>query len=49
MSYAGPADPRLREALQKAYNSGIVLVAAAGNAGQNSGRFIPEPTLASSR
>jgi subtilisin family serine protease len=41
MSFAGPADPRLREALQKAYNKGIVLVAAAGNAGPNSAPLYP--------
>jgi subtilisin family serine protease len=41
MSFAGPSDPRLREALQKAYNKGIVLVAAAGNAGPNSAPLYP--------
>jgi len=41
MSFAGPLDPRLREALQKAYNKGIVLVAAAGNAGANSPPLYP--------
>jgi subtilisin family serine protease len=33
MSFAGPADPRLRDALAKASRKGIVLIAAAGNSG----------------
>jgi Subtilase family len=41
MSFAGPSDPRLREALQKAYKKGIVLIAAAGNAGPNSPPLYP--------
>jgi subtilisin family serine protease len=41
MSFAGPADPRLREALQKANARGIVLVAAAGNAGPKSPPLYP--------
>jgi subtilisin family serine protease len=41
MSFAGPSDPRLRDALQKAYKKGIVLVAAAGNAGPNSPPLFP--------
>jgi subtilisin family serine protease len=41
MSFAGPADPRLREALEKAYRKGIVLIAAAGNAGPNSPPLYP--------
>jgi subtilisin family serine protease len=41
MSFAGPSDPRLRYALQKAYGKGIVLVAAAGNAGPNSPPLYP--------
>ena len=36
MSFAGPSDPGLRDALQKAYRKGVVLIAAAGNAGPNS-------------
>jgi subtilisin family serine protease len=36
MSFAGPSDPRLRDALDKAYKKGMVLVAAAGNAGAKS-------------
>jgi len=35
-SFAGPSDPGLRDALQKAYRKGVVLIAAAGNAGPNS-------------
>jgi subtilisin family serine protease len=41
MSFAGPADPRLREALAKAKQKGMVLVAAAGNAGPNSPPLYP--------
>ena len=41
MSFAGPSDPRLREALAKANAKGIVLVAAAGNAGPNSPPLFP--------
>jgi subtilisin family serine protease len=41
MSFAGPSDPRLREALDKAYKKGIVLIAAAGNAGPNSPPLFP--------
>jgi Subtilase family len=41
MSFAGPPDPRLKDALQKAYKKGIVLVAAAGNAGPNSPPLFP--------
>ncbi len=41
MSFAGPPDPRLSEALLKAANKGIVLVAAAGNAGPNSPPLFP--------
>ncbi len=41
MSFAGPADPRLRDALQKANARGIVLVAAAGNAGPKSPPLYP--------
>ena len=33
MSFAGPKDPSLQRALKLAYDKGIVLVAAAGNAG----------------
>jgi subtilisin family serine protease len=41
MSFAGPSDPRLRNALQKANRKGIVLIAAAGNAGPNSPPLYP--------
>jgi Subtilase family len=41
MSFAGPSDPRLRDALQKAYKKGMVLVAAAGNAGPSSPPLFP--------
>jgi hypothetical protein len=41
MSFAGPADPRLRHALAKASAKGIVLVAAAGNAGPRSPPLYP--------
>ena len=33
MSFAGPADPTLQRMLAAAYDKGIVLIAAAGNAG----------------
>ena len=41
MSFAGPPDPRLREALLKAGKRGIVLIAAAGNAGPNAPPLFP--------
>jgi len=41
MSFAGPPDPRLREALAKANKKGMVLIAAAGNAGPNSPPLYP--------
>ena len=41
MSFAGPADPRLQDALLKANRKGIVLIAAAGNAGPNSKPLFP--------
>jgi hypothetical protein len=41
MSFAGPPDPRLRDALQKANNRGMVLIAAAGNAGPTSPPLYP--------
>jgi hypothetical protein len=41
MSFAGPADPRLKDALGKANAKGIVLIAAAGNAGPNSPPLYP--------
>jgi len=36
MSFAGPADPAIHRALEAAHNKGIVLIAAAGNAGAKS-------------
>ena len=41
MSFAGPTDPRLSEALDRAAKRGIVLIAAAGNAGPNSPPLYP--------
>ena len=41
MSFAGPADPRLSEVLDRAAKRGIVLIAAAGNAGPNSPPLYP--------
>jgi Subtilase family len=41
MSFAGPRDPLVQLALKKAYEQGIVLVAAAGNAGPNSEPLFP--------
>jgi subtilisin family serine protease len=41
MSFAGPADPRLSDALAKAKRQNMVLIAAAGNAGANSPPLYP--------
>ena len=41
MSFAGPYDPLLSRALKKAHDKGIVLVAAAGNAGPQSPPLYP--------
>ncbi|MFZ0609499.1 MAG: S8 family serine peptidase, partial [Xanthobacteraceae bacterium] len=41
MSFAGPADPMLARMLAAAYDKGIVLVAAAGNAGPQSEPLYP--------
>ena len=41
MSFAGPADPRLSDVLDRAAKRGIVLIAAAGNAGPNSPPLYP--------
>ena len=41
MSFAGPADPMLARLLAAAYDKGIVLVAAAGNAGPQSEPLYP--------
>jgi len=41
MSFAGPVDPTLRRLLAAAYGKGIVLIAAAGNAGPQSAPLYP--------
>jgi hypothetical protein len=41
MSFAGPEDPALRDALADAHKKGVVLVAAAGNAGPQSPPLYP--------
>jgi subtilisin family serine protease len=41
MSFAGPRDPLVQLALKKAYDQGIVLVAAAGNSGPQSEPLFP--------
>ena len=41
MSFAGPADPALHRALQAVHKKGIVLIAAAGNAGAKSPPLYP--------
>jgi Subtilase family len=41
MSFAGPADPALKEALANARKKGLVLIAAAGNAGPKSPPLYP--------
>lgn len=41
MSFAGPADPVLHRLLAAAYEKDMVLIAAAGNAGPNSGPLYP--------
>ena len=41
MSFAGPADPTLRRLLAAAYDKGMVLIAAAGNAGPQSEPLYP--------
>jgi hypothetical protein len=41
MSFAGPDDPMLQLALQKAHDQGVVLIAAAGNAGPKSPPLYP--------
>ena len=46
MSFAGPQDPSLERALKRAYDKGIVLIAAAGNAGAEIAAALPgaDPT-----
>ena len=41
MSFAGPADPTMHRMLTAAYDKGIVLIAAAGNAGPKSAPLYP--------
>ena len=41
MSFAGPADPAIHRSLEAAHKKGIVLVAAAGNAGAKSPPLYP--------
>ena len=41
MSFAGPADPTLQRMLAAAYDKGMVLIAAAGNAGPKSEPLYP--------
>jgi subtilisin family serine protease len=41
MSFAGPKDPSLEHSLKAAYDKGIVLIAAAGNAGPKSPPLYP--------
>ena len=41
MSFAGPRDPSLERALKAAYDKGVVLVAAAGNAGPRAPALYP--------
>ena len=41
MSFAGPKDPSLERALKVAYDKGVVLIAAAGNAGPKSPPLFP--------
>jgi len=47
MSFAGPADPMIHRALEAANKKGVVLIAAAGNAGEKSPPLYPaaEPTV----
>ena len=41
MSFAGPADPAIHRALEAAHRNGVVLIAAAGNAGPKSPPLYP--------
>ena len=41
MSFAGPKDPTLAKAFKAAYDKGVVLIAAAGNAGPKSPPLYP--------
>ena len=41
MSFTGPPDPRIKDALLKAAGKGLILVAAAGNGGPNSPPLYP--------
>src|SRR5262249_44885335 len=41
MSFAGPRDPTIERALKTAYDKGVILIAAAGNAGPRSPPLFP--------
>jgi subtilisin family serine protease len=41
MSFAGPRDPTIERALKAAYDKGVILIAAAGNAGPRSPPLFP--------
>src|SRR5262249_50631029 len=41
MSFAGPRDPSLERALQAAYEKGVIMISAAGNAGPKSPPLFP--------
>jgi subtilisin family serine protease len=41
MSFAGPRDPSIERALKNAYDKGVVLIAAAGNAGPRAPALFP--------
>src|SRR5262249_45966308 len=41
MSFAGPRDPTLERALKVAHDKGVILIAAAGNAGPKSSALFP--------
>jgi subtilisin family serine protease len=49
MSFAGPEDPLLHREVTAAYNRGLILVAAAGNAGADSPPMYPAALPGSDR